>query len=255
MIVSMLYVPQGRAREYADLAVNLFRGCPHRCRYCFGPNSLHIDREVFHSRARPRSGVLKILEKDLQQCEPDLAGKRVLLCFTCDPYPAGIDETTPRLTRSAIELLHQYGHPVDILTKGGLRSMRDFDLFGKDDRYAATLTFLDDSYRVIIEPGAATVADRLIALKTAHDAGISTWASLEPVIWPRQTLQLIYETADYVDHYKVGKLNHNEPGSPSYITEAEGIDWEMFGIEAETLLQRLRKSYYIKDDLRRCMEA
>lgn len=254
--MSILYVPKGRALEYARLAANPFRGCPHGCKYCFGPEALHIKPEEF-AQGHARFDVLRILEKELQQCEADpyadidYPHERVLLSFTCDPYPE-FDVKT-KLTRSVIELLHRYEHPVCILTKGGLRSLRDLDLLGPEDQYATTLTFTDDQLRQKYEPGAAPMEERIAVLQEVHDQGIFTWVSCEPVIMPRQTLQLIRQTARFVDHYKVGKLNHNYPDRPTYIPEAEGINWAMFGSEAMDLLQALGKSYYIKDDLRRCM--
>ena len=44
-----IYKPKGAAKEYGDLALNIYTGCPHRCFYCFAPNVLHKDRETFHS--------------------------------------------------------------------------------------------------------------------------------------------------------------------------------------------------------------
>jgi len=248
--MSILYAPSGRAQEYSKLAANLYRGCAHGCQYCFGPDQLHMNRDEF-GKPIPRSNAIALLEKDLQKLDPSLAGESVLLSFTCDPYQPINDAY--HLTRDAIELLHSYEMPVTILTKGGFRSTVDFDLFQPGDQYATTLTFMDVALQEKYEPGAAPMADRIAALQQAHDGGIFTWVSLEPVICPRQTLQLIHETADFVDHYKVGILNHNDPDSPTYIPEARNIDWELFGMEVVSLFSRMRKSYYIKDDLRRCM--
>jgi len=73
--------------------------------------------------------------------------------------------------------------------------------------------------------------------------GLWTWASLEPVIDPEQTLELIRATAEYVDLYKVGKLNHRP--------EARDIDWRDFVERVVGLLDELGKERYIKVDLRR----
>ena len=36
--MNAIYEPKGRAGEYAQLAVNLWRGCPHGCTYpCYAP--------------------------------------------------------------------------------------------------------------------------------------------------------------------------------------------------------------------------
>ncbi len=55
----------------------------------------------------------------------------------------------------------------------------------------------------------------------AHDRGIKTWVSLEPVIDPEQALILVDTLHRYVSHWKVGKINHHP--------EAEnGVDWVKF---------------------------
>jgi len=71
--------------------------------------------------------------------------------------------------------------------------------------------------------------------------GIRTWVSLEPVVDPEQSLELIRETADFVDEYKIGRWNHDP--------KADEIDWKDFGNKAVALCESLGKKYYIKKDL------
>lgn len=33
----IIYKTTGRAREYSELAVNLYQGCAHACAYCYAP--------------------------------------------------------------------------------------------------------------------------------------------------------------------------------------------------------------------------
>ena len=47
MKLDVVYVPKGAALEYAPLAVNLYTGCSHGCKYCFAPACLHVTREEF----------------------------------------------------------------------------------------------------------------------------------------------------------------------------------------------------------------
>ena len=98
-----------------------------------------------------------------------------------------------------------------------------------------------------LEPGAASPSDRAKALRLAHSLGIRTWVSLEPVIDPDEALAIIQLTYTYVDKFKVGKMNYNAAGKL--------VDWATFGRKAEKLLQRLNQDYYIKHDLRECMDA
>ena len=243
--MSLIYEPAGRAREYAPLALNLYNGCAHGCalRYCFAPAILRKKRAAFHANPAPKVDVIAKLERELAK-EP--AGKQrppVLLCFTTDPYQPLAAETG--ITRRAIELLHEHGYPVQVLTKGGMRAAVDFDLLGSvaGDAFATTLTLIDPAASAEWETGAALPAERMAALARAHAEGITTWASLEPVIDPEQTLALIRATHEYVDLFKVGTLNHHPL--------AKMIDWPDFAARAVDLLEKLGARYYLKNDLSR----
>ena len=45
--MSIIYEPRGKAREYAELAVNLYKGCAHACIYCYAPAATFCDRGKF----------------------------------------------------------------------------------------------------------------------------------------------------------------------------------------------------------------
>ena len=130
-----------------------------------------------------------------------------------------------------------------ILTKGGKRAERDFDLLTKTDKFGVTLTCLDNNESLKWESGAALPIERIESLKNAHKLGVLTWVSLEPVINPDTSLKIIRQTHEFVDLYKVGKMN--------YHPIAKTIDWNKFGNDAINLLNSLEKEYYIKDDLKK----
>jgi hypothetical protein len=224
-----LYIPKGRAKEYGDYAVNIYTGCPHRCYYCFAPNVLHREREKFHSCVEPRPGIVEALKSQLQR--ERITGQTIHLCFTCDPYPTG-DDTT--VTREVITAIKDSGNHVQILTKGD--GSRDFDLLDGGDWYGITY---DGSYGGVYMP-----MDRIIDAKIAHDHGIKTWCSFEPVVDADMVLDCIRGCFDVFDKVKIGKLNYH----PSY------IDWAKFGRQAEKLCQQLGLDYYIKESLRKEME-
>ena len=236
-----LYAPKGRAKEYGDYAVNIYTGCPHRCYYCFAPNVLHREREKFHSCVEPRPGIVDALKTQLQR--EQIIGQTIHLCFTCDPYPTGYDTT---VTREIITAIKDAGNHVQILTKGD--GSRDIDLLDSEDWYGITYTGQRSGSLFdppAAEPNSAPVAARLAALETAHRAGIKTWVSMEPVLSDFDVLHFIGLGVEYVDRYKIGKLNYH----PS------DIDWAKFGREAEALCQKLGLDYYIKDSLRMEMEG
>jgi DNA repair photolyase len=241
-MTSVIYETRGKAREYSELAANLYSGCGHGCTYCYAPSATFKKREQFYGNPHPRKNVIKQFEKDCIALRKAGETRPVLLSFTTDPYQP-ID-SVEKLTRRAIQLLHQNNLSVSILTKGGRRSERDFGLLMDHpelSQYGATLVFTDEALRREIEPGAAPTRERIESLELAHSMGIPTFVSLEPVWDPEQTLQLIAQTVGFVDLYKVGKLN--------YSPVAKTIDWGGFGHAVVEMLEKHNKKYYIKKDL------
>ena len=239
MIHKPIYVPTGRAKEYGDYAINIYTGCNHGCTYCFAPAVLRRDRVEFHSCVEPRRDIVESVKRQLDR--EGITGKLIHLCFTCDPYPAEID-TTP--TRQIIRAIKESGNNVQILTKGGYRARRDFDLLDANDWFGVTHTELPHVGPNSMEPGAAPELERLVSLKMAWRSGLKTWVSCEPVIDPQAVYHLI-ETAYYIDEFKIGKMNH----------QPSDIDWAAFGRECERLANLHKRKCYIKDDLRAEMEA
>lgn len=245
----VIYEPRGRAGEYAPLACNLYRGCGHGCIYCYGPEFTYIDREDFIMPS-PRPEVIKRLERDAPIAAETYDGldRRVLLCFTCDPYQP-IDEIY-QLSAQAIKILHSNGFTVNILTKAGKRAEGAFELLRPGDQFATTLTFLNDERSRLWEPLAALPMDRIDTLRKAHDLGIETWVSLEPVIDPAVSMDIIKQTHTFIDRYKVGKLNYAHKLPEPFRSQVRGINWHKFAIDVVSLLKELGCQYYIKKDLR-----
>jgi DNA repair photolyase len=242
--VKISYEPKGRAGEYSPLAANLYKGCEHGCKYCYVPAMVRREKTDFHAGVSVRSDALKNLEADLKIMQERKDTRPVFLSFTTDPYQP--IEETEKLTRRAILLMHSYGIPVMILTKGTLLAERDFDLLGVNDWFGTTLTCRTGLDSLRWEPQAVAPGFRIESLMKAHDKGIKTWASIEPVINPDDSLDLIRTSAPFVDMFKVGKLNH--------MPEIEArIDWRKFGRQAESLVKSFGKEYYVKSDLREQM--
>lgn len=193
-----IYKPKGAAAEYGDYALNIYTGCPHRCYYCFAPQVLHMQREVFHSRVFPRNNIVEETRKQLDR--EQITGQLIHLCFTCDPYPAGYDTTT---TREVIKALKEFGNHVQILTKGD--GGRDFDLLDKNDCYGITISGAPNDTKS--EPGAILPHNRLAGLITAKLIGIRTWVSFEPVLDAAAVIRCIERNGAVIDKVKIGKLN------------------------------------------------
>jgi hypothetical protein len=57
---------------------------------------------------------------------------------------------------------------------------------------------------------------------------LMTWVSLEPVYYPGHTFAIIHETCEFVDEYKIGKLN--------YHPQSKNVDWVKFAREISDFL-------------------
>jgi len=223
-----IYEPRGAAKEYGDYALNIYTGCSHRCRYCFAPGVLRKERDLFHSNVAPRDGIVEATKAQAEY----ITGKTIHLCFTCDPYPMGHDSSA---TREIIKVLKEYGNHVQILTKNAIT--RDFDLLDENDWFGITLDGTENEHCMSSEK-------RIAALREAHERGIHTWVSFEPVVDADVVLANIREIAPFTDRMKIGKLNYHP----------FDINWKEFGKKAEALCEELGVEYYIKDSLRKEME-
>ena len=250
------YEPAGRAREYARLATNPYKGCTHGCTYCYCPGVLRMKPKDFFAKSEPRERFLEKLERDLKRWQAHGITSQVMLSFTTDPYNHHNEKYN--LTRAAIQLIHNYGLGVSVLSKGGIRALADIDLFepGRDS-YGVTLTSYDEARQKRYEPFAAPTAERVETLMEFKRRGIHTWVSLEPVLSLGDVMRVIKGCALYTDLFKVGKMN--------YAKTPEMVDWAELGKEVVSELNRLghlavdgtqdmQTGYYIKEDLREIMK-
>ena len=238
----VIYEPRGKAREYSPLALNLYMGCTHKCKYCYAPSCIQKSRDNYFQVPTPRKNVLENLEKQLKK---EIPKEQVLLSFVGDVYCETLNNN--ELTRNVLEMLLSYKVPVAILTKGGKRCLKDMDLFKKFGEHitiGATLTFDNDKDSLEWEAGAATPRERFESLKKLHDNGIKTFASFEPVIVPEQSINLIEKSLDFIDVYKIGKINN-------YKGIDKTINWTDFLEKCVNILRPAGKEFYIKHDLRR----
>ena len=223
-----IYEPKGKAKEYGDLAINIYTGCPHRCFFCYAPSVLKKDKEVFHSNVEPRAGIVEATRQQLERQK--ITGKTIHLSFTCDPYPTGYDSTP---TREIIKLLKEYGNHVQILTKGN--GSRDFDLLDSNDWFGVTITGGETAEKL------HDLSVQLIQAKALYK--INTWISFEPVIDADSVLESLRNGANAVDKVKIGKLNYYK----------SDINWHDFGIEAEKICKeqdiKKKKKKSLRDEM------
>ena len=236
-MMDIIYEPKGKAKEYAGLACDIYNGCTHGCIYCYAK---YYTKDVFYKTASPQKNFIARLEQDVKLLGADCP--EILLSFHGDVYQPAEDPL--KLTRAALEILRGADLSLTVLTKGGTRAVRDFDILEGYDkvRFGTTLIFTDQADADYWEPGASDIEDRISAIKTAHSMGISTWVSIGPVIDAAQAIVLVNRLHPFVNHWKVGKINYHKE-----IEDA--VDWIQFRKEITDLFLGVGADFYLKKSL------
>jgi len=238
--MSIIYEPSGKAREYSELAANFYTGCSHACKYCYCPAILRKSLKDWSENPHARTNILNQFERDAQKATLEQKKKELLFSFMSDCYQS---EEAAFLTRQALLVAEKYGFErVNILTKAGFRAVKDFDIFRRNPgwKFGSTIIMRNEELREEWEPGAPSIQSRYEAVKLAHENGIYTWVSIEPVVDPEDALKVISDLSDYVSFWKVGKLNH-------YKEQEDKIDWARF--YKDVIVSLSGKKYLIKKDL------
>jgi DNA repair photolyase len=169
-----------------DRAVNPYRGCEHGCIYCFArPTHAYLGYSPgldFETKLLYKPDVAELLDKELRKS--GYQPKTLALGSNTDPYQPV--ERTLKLTRSVLEVLDRYNHPVGIVTKssGVLRDLDILSSMAKRNlaRVHISVTTLDARLARVMEPRAATPARRLHAIAELTRAGVPAGVLAAPMI-------------------------------------------------------------------------
>ena len=107
-----------------DYSLNPYRGCEHRCAYCYAPNVLKINREKWGDFVDVKVNIPHILSKELKMRKPGVVG----ISTVTDPYQSV--EKKFKITRYCLEQLLKHDFPINIQTKSSM-VIRDIDLISK----------------------------------------------------------------------------------------------------------------------------
>lgn len=169
-----------------DQSINVYRGCEHGCSYCFARPThaylglspgLDFETKLF---AKPNSAALLRRELSRRNYTPSV----IALGTNTDPYQP--IEREFRLTRSILEVLEEFNHPVAITTKSSLVT-RDIDIL---ERMAAkglvrvliSITTLDSEIARRLEPRANTPSKRLEGIRLLAQHGVPVGVMVAPLI-------------------------------------------------------------------------
>ena len=221
--------------EYADYQITIYPTCPYMCSYCW------IQIPPYNYRAKKMADPIKKAIQLTRSRKPS----KVVVSFVNDPYQPAEEETM--LTRTVLSILLASKHQVLILTKNPkLAYQRDLDVIKRGGYWlGSTITAL---WPIKHEPKAPSNDERLHWLRKAHEKGVKTWISMEPII-PNVTFpaDIIKQTSSYVDWYVLGSLNYARK-----LGYKEDIQFYKKQIpKAIRLLRTLGKPFFIKKELRR----
>ncbi len=199
--------------EYGDYTMNHVLGCFHGCLYpCYA--FLMAKRfgkaATYEEWCKPKlvSNTLEILDREIPRLRAKI--ESVQLCFTTDPFMYGYDEVGA-MSLAAIKKLNEAGIRCTVLTKG-LLPIELAEQSNKNE-YGITLISLDEDFRKRIEPGAASYADRIAALKALSVRGCKTWVSIEPYPTPnliKQDLTAVLNAVSFANRIIFGRTNYNK---------------------------------------------
>jgi len=216
-----------------DYCLNPYVGCGHACRYCYATFMSKYSRhtEAWGTFVDIKTNAVSLLRKALRRKREG----EVILSSVTDPYQPV--EKTYRLTRECLELLAVSRLKVSILTKSHLVE-RDLDVLAKMDNVdvGLTITTESESIRRIFEPGSSSIADRLAALKSLHERGISTYVFIGPIL-PMDPEILADRISQYAGKVLIDRMNY--PWKVKRLYAEHRLDFALTDSYAEKIESRL----------------
>ncbi len=166
--------------------INPYRGCEHGCSYCYArPYHEYLGFSAgleFETKIVVKPRAAELLRRALSQ--PKYEPEVLTMSGVTDCYQPA--ERRFRITRSCLEVLAEFRHPVAIITKNFLVT-RDIDLLKELAAYDAvhvtvSITTLNADLAEKMEPRASRPTHRLRAIEMLAKAGVQVGVNVAPII-------------------------------------------------------------------------
>jgi DNA repair photolyase len=169
-----------------NAGINPYRGCEHGCAYCYArPYHEYLGFSAgleFETKIVVKRRAAELLRRELShpKYQPEvLAMSGVTDCY----QPA---ERKFRITRSCLEVLAEFRHPVSIITKNFLVT-RDLDLLKELASFDAvhvtlSITTMNADLAARMEPRASSPTHRLRAIELLARACVPVSVNVAPII-------------------------------------------------------------------------
>lgn len=167
-------------------SINPYQGCEHGCIYCYArPSHAYLGLSPgldFETRLFAKENAAQLLREELSR--PGYRCELISLGANTDPYQPA--ERKQRITRSVLEVLWEFRHPVGIVTKGSLIE-RDLDLLEPMAAEGLVQVFvsigtLNGEIARTLEPRAAAPYRRVETLKRLSARGVPCGVFVAPII-------------------------------------------------------------------------
>lgn len=167
-------------------SINPYRGCEHGCIYCYArPSHAYLNLSPgldFETRLFYKEHAAERLEEELRR--PGYRCSPITLGANTDPYQPV--ERKLKVTRSILEVLQRFHHPVSIITKSSLIT-RDLDILRDMAQknlasVMISITTLDNSLKRSLEPRAPGAWTRLKALEALARNQVPSGVMTAPII-------------------------------------------------------------------------
>ena len=227
-----------------EWSMNPYQGCEHGCVYCYARNTHtycgYSAGTDFEQKILVKKDAARLVEEKIRH--PNWKVSPIMLSGNTDCYQPV--ERKLEITRSILEVLWKYRHPVGIITKNSL-ILRDMDLLKKMAEnnlvhVSITVTTLSEDLRRQLEPRTASVQSRLFTIEKLSSNGIPVNIMFAPVI-PSLNDHEIFKVAEWTSRlgarglgYTIIRLN----GDVGIIFE----DWirKNFPDRADKVLNKIR---------------
>jgi DNA repair photolyase len=169
-----------------DRSINPYRGCEHGCVYCYArPTHAYLGLSPgldFETKLFAKEGAADLLKREL--AAKNYRPQTIAMGANTDPYQP--IERQYRITRSVLEVLAEFDHPVGIVTKSNL-VLRDVDILGAMAKKGlakvfVSVTTVDRDLARRMEPRAPTPERRLEAIAGLAAAGVPVGVMTAPIL-------------------------------------------------------------------------
>ncbi len=164
--------------------LNIFRGCAHKCRYCFAQYShKYLDGGNFFDDIYVKTNIPEIVNREF--AKKSWRKSAVTVCGVSDCYQPV--EKDYKIMPKVLDVFRKNKNPIIISTKSNL-ALRDIkqieELKKVTDVYITTsISTMDEDLRKLIEPGATTTSlERLEMLGEFKKIGCKTTLLFIPII-------------------------------------------------------------------------